>query len=133
MNEELEQDLVDNHGIFDLYNEEPDNSNQPVQLNLFGFQCGDGWYDIIDSLAEYIERQPVDMQVVQVKEKFGMLRFYYTITNSEDEGYSHMINGAVQFAKEISAHVCEECGDNGEHRKDGGWFRTRCDSCFDNQ
>lgn len=132
MNEELEQDLVDNHTIFDLYNEEPDNSNQPVQLNLYGFQCGDGWYDIIDSLAEYIERQPVDMQVVQVKEKFGMLRFYYTITNSEDEGYSYMINGAVQFAKEMSAYVCEECGDSGEHRKDGGWFRTRCDSCFDN-
>lgn len=46
----------------------------------WGFQCGDGWYGLIDGLCEVLQRD-TDMDgepqavAMQVKEKFGSLRF----------------------------------------------------------
>ena len=56
-------------------------------LMVFGFEHGDGWFDIIWELCEKIEEdlkqttKPIgseieDFEVIQVKEKFGTLRFY---------------------------------------------------------
>jgi len=51
-------------------------------LMCFGFECGDGWFDLIDVLCStiqsYLDSNPSKQQVVvvQVKEKFGTLRFY---------------------------------------------------------
>lgn len=58
-------------------------------------------------------------QAVQVKEKFGTLRFYLTRTTPEQDRY-------VEFAEAMSAKVCEHCGAPGK-RRDGGWVRTLCD------
>lgn len=56
----------------------------PTTENLmcYGFQCGDGWFDLIWQLSEQIEaycqQQPIaaDLMAVQAKQKFGELRFY---------------------------------------------------------
>ena len=56
---------------------------------------------------------------VQVKEKFGGLRFYY-------EGGDEHISGMVRMAEEWADHSCEECGKPGKSRS-GGWIRTLCD------
>lgn len=48
----------------------------------YGFQCGDGWFDLIWQLSEQIETycqqhpEAAELMAVQVKEKFGELRFY---------------------------------------------------------
>lgn len=101
----------------------------------WGFECGDGWYNIINTLCEkiqhYIDWKSRDMteedkeafQVVadQVKEKFGTLRFYF-------HGGDEMIEGMVSMAEAITNITCEDCGNIGQHRTQG-WHRVVCESC----
>lgn len=106
-------------------------------LMCWGFECGDGWYQVLDSLcgniqsyidwknrsaaAGYKDFEPVEQVVaVQVKEKFGGLRFYY-------EGGDNHISGMVRMAESWASVTCEECGAPGKHRS-GGWIRTLCDN-----
>lgn len=154
-------------------------------LMCWGFECGDGWYNIIDALCANIqhkidwsrkqraralrknralkkallgdnswliryyqpdvskgmpvrdytmesvkndikkiafeEPKPAIPQVVavQVKEKFGGLRFY---VNGGTDGIYDMIS----MAESMSVVTCEECGSPGRRRR-GGWIRTLCD------
>ena len=55
---------------------------------------------------------------IQVKEKFGGLRFY--LKNSTPE-----IDKAVQLAETMSYNTCEVCGKRGT-RRDTSWIRTLC-------
>jgi len=59
------------------------------------------------------------IKVVQIKEKFGGLRFYY-------DGGNETIRGMESMAESWAAHTCETCGDRGT-RRHGGWVRTLCD------
>lgn len=59
------------------------------------------------------------INISQIKEKFGGLRFYY-------DGGDNEISGMVRMAESWAAHSCETCGDRGEQRS-GGWIRTLCD------
>ena len=61
------------------------------------------------------------IEAVQVKEKYGTLRFY---TNE----YDSTINSLISFAENMSACTCEECGAPGT-ADPGGWIKTRCDTC----
>lgn len=105
-------------------------------LMCWGFECGDGWYNIINQLCANIQHH-VDwaqeqkekygrgegcsqVVAVQIKEKFGTLRFY---TDGGDE----QIYGMIRMAESMSAVTCEECGAPGKHRS-GGWIRTLCDT-----
>ena len=56
---------------------------------------------------------------VQVKEKFGTLRFYVDNT-------CERMDGAIEMAEYMSGCICEECGNPGKQRG-GGWIRTLCD------
>lgn len=95
----------------------------------WGFDCGDGWYNIIDTLCFQIQnhidwknRNGVEEvpQVVaeQVKEKFGTLSFY-------NRGGDDYTDGMVVMAEAMSAITCEVCGNPGKIRS-GGWIRTLC-------
>ena len=100
-----------------------------------GFAIGKGWYPIIDSLCRQIQHHVEWKQeqkekyrrgsgceqvvVLQIKEKFGGLRFYY-------RGGDDVVDGMVRMAESWAGHSCEECGNVGKHRG-GGWIRTLCD------
>ena len=58
---------------------------------------------------------------LQVKEKWGTLRFY--ISPSTDE-----MEEAIQKAQEESSIVCEMCGNPGKF-SDTGWCMVRCEGC----
>ena len=93
-------------------------------LMCWGIECGDGWYDLIHDVCHYAQFQTdhnkaPQMVAVQVKEKFGTLRFYY---NGGDDRTS----GAVSFAELISGRTCEVCGKPGE-RSNTGWITVRCE------
>ena len=56
------------------------------EINIYkkyGCQCGDGWFELIQELCQRItnmykfEGIDIDIEILQVKEKFGKLRFYY--------------------------------------------------------
>lgn len=78
--------------------------NEPITHNLmpFGFECGDGWFDILWRLSKTISHVDPAAKAFQVKEKFGTLRFYADCNDIADK--------AIQRAEEESAKTCEECG-----------------------
>lgn len=57
--------------------------------------------------------------VLQIKEKFGGLRFYY-------QGGDAEVHGMVTMAEAWAGFSCEVCGERGE-RRNSGWIRTLCD------
>lgn len=78
MNSKLEQQLF--HDFPKLYLAK----SSPIILNLMngGFECGDGWFNLIYELSKKIEEQndkiadPNDYFIaMQVKEKYGSLEF----------------------------------------------------------
>ena len=95
----------------------------------WGFEVGDGWYNIIRNLMSQIQHhidwKNRDSEVVQqvtldqVKEKFGTLRFYYT-------GGDDRIRGMVTMAEAMSAVTCEVCGNAGKFRG-RNWYYTSCE------
>ena len=103
----------------------------------WGFDCGDGWFNILNQLMSNIQhytdwnndnfakgytqyKQVPQVTLDQVKEKFGTLRFYYT-------GGDEHISGMVRMAESMSGVTCEECGSPGKTRG-RGWIYTACDA-----
>lgn len=85
----------------------------------YGFECDDGWFKLLWKLSKDLELANFTGQVIQVKEKFGELRFYHTGCNDVCE---YLINDA----EESSAFICEICGRKGKLRKIKGWLKTLC-------
>lgn len=124
MNDNLDKKLVEKYPkIFrDRY------ADMRVTCMCWGFECGDGWYQIIDELCEKIQNHidtndVAQVIAVQVKEKFGGLRFY--ITGGDDYVYD-----LIDEAEFKSYKTCEHCGstDDVEQTK-GGWISTLCGKC----
>lgn len=110
----------------------------------WGFECGDGWFLLIDNLCyciqKYIdqhnegveyckthniktkEKKVEQVVAVQVKEKLGSLRFYY-------DGWNDYIRGAVTLAENLSFHTCEICGSTKNIGHTTGWITTICEEC----
>ena len=114
------------------------NKDMKETCMCWGFECGDGWFNILDQLMSNIQhhidwnnqnfekgykqyKQVAQVTLDQVKEKFGTLRFYYT-------GGDDIIDGMVRMAESMSGVTCEECGNVGE-RRGGGWVHTYCTPC----
>ena len=145
----------------------------PIQ---FGFECGDGWYMLLDELMSHIKNhmnnvnRNIDsefkyrwmqklsyhlrirtsakqkrlrklgdwiyanapkggkphmiLQIDQIKEKFGGLRFYYT-------GGDNTIDGMVSLAEGLSYRICEDCGTTKNIGRTSGWIRYICLECHE--
>jgi len=139
------------------------NGDKRETCMVWGFECGDGWYNILDTLCANIQHridckletielahklneelkeaesnafegwpdwkmrnprkipEPIEQVVaIQVKEKFGTLRFYFM-------GGDDVIDGMVSMAESMSARMCEICGVPTTRDQEDGWVRTRCD------
>lgn len=120
MNEKLESKL---------YEKYPKIFMSDSDISFWGIECDDGWYDLIDELCAIIQnwnnnKSEIDqITVIQIKEKFGTLRFYY-------DGGDNFIDGSVSFAERISSKICETCGNSGKLRHDS-WMVTLCDNHYD--
>jgi hypothetical protein len=95
-------------------------------LMAFGFDCGDGWFDLLRRLIT--DLVPYDIEVLQVKEKFGTLRFYTGGVPSDD---SDKIWSRIDQAELESETTCEKCGSTDAKLRGGGWIVTLCDKCND--
>jgi len=158
MRKELDEALVARYPL--IFKDR--NGGMRTTLMCWGFECGDGWYNIIDVLcgklsSEYLSaksrydfikdkvgeklyggsgdiitqgeidlrKQIVDEEAakvpvaVQVKEKFGGLRFY--VNGATDKHWSY-----INFAESMSYRTCEQCGNPGKTYTDG-WHMTLCD------
>lgn len=75
---------------------------------------------------EQLGREAAQLPVIlQVKEKFGELRFYMKGGTAAHEAY-------VDFACAMSIRVCEVCGAPGQ-RRDTRWVKTLCDTHYQEQ
>jgi len=100
----------------------------------FGFECGDGWFDLLYKLARRVDRQvdklPSDehdgVMFFQIKEKFGSLRIYWRITIANSDIVEN-IRALVNYAEYKSTKLCDKCGKEGISRNDIGWVRTLCE------
>ena len=99
---------------------------------FWGFEHGDGWFHIIDSLCfdiqKYIDfKKDIVPQVVasQVKEKFGGLRFYTAYA------YSDEFEAIIEKYEELSLKTCEYCGRPGTINDTRSWIKTLCSMCND--
>lgn len=90
---------------------------------IFGFECGDGWYPLINAACALIQGdiQATGNHLVasQVKQKFGGLRFYY-------RGGDDYAASVISLAESLATHVCEVCGAFGKGVVLFGWMHTRC-------
>jgi hypothetical protein len=98
-----------------------------------GFQCGDGWFELVWRLCERLE--PVVSQlnamlpdgelfeVLQVKQKMGSLRFYVSQCDAA-------IEAEIDAARLESLRICENCGRPGTLRNRNGWLVVFCDNCL---
>lgn len=112
MKKELQQEL------FDLAPGWFGRTNPRASLMYFGFEVGDGWYKLLRQLI--IDLKPVvsdKFKVVQVKEKFGGLRFYV-------DGASSVADKLIEEAERKSYTVCEVTGGIGSLHSRGGWVKT---------
>ena len=131
MTKKLEQKLFNRFYFF--HPEFPDT----VSLMCYGFECEDGWFDLIWELCEEIEKSENimkfdkqakklllgkdDLNVFQVKEKYGGLRFYM-------DGCSVETQKIINKFEDKSLTICERCGTFGEIRS-GRWVKVLCDKC----
>lgn len=115
------------HGLEALLNERHPavfrGRTRPITESLMAFGCehGDGWFGILDAICEALERfsRPEDQvpEAVQIKEKFGELRFYY-------DGGDMADYGVTGLAENFSRQICEVTGVPGRLTSSKGYYRT---------
>jgi hypothetical protein len=95
-----------------------------------GLSCLPGWYSLIDQLCAtiqgYVESELMpQISIIQIKEKFGCLRFYY-------EGGNPTTCALAQFALKLSTRICESCGasnDTVKRVQRNNWIKHLCPDC----
>jgi len=108
--------------FFDRFSFIKTSGDPKKDLLCFGFECGEGWKDLLWDLClklEYTEKDNEHFQVMQVKEKFGSLRFYVSVAS--DESFD-----LIAEAENISTRTCEICGEPGEIKTPANWLKCRC-------
>jgi hypothetical protein len=95
--------------------------NQKARLKHAMDNPGDNAFiETIPEIETKVKRALEDLPtIIQVKEKYGGLRFYV-------EGGTKEMADYIDFAEALSLHICEECGSPGEPRNDG-WTKTLCE------
>ena len=102
------------------------NPDPTLQSNLmaFGWQCGKGWYPLIEELIDKLQmienKQHIGLEITEIKEKYGGLRVYTNIGTDE-------IWDLIDGYERKSFTICEQCGKPGSLRNNHGWFTTLCD------
>ena len=87
----------------------------------------EGWKNIISEMKEHAE--PYDVEWLQIKEKFGTLRAYF----SSPSEYHELVSDIVGEAEMLSSITCIVCGKPGKLTKLGYWILTLCGECEANR
>ena len=131
MRKDLELQLVkDFPEIYALYG----NENSCMGRSEQGFQHDDGWYDLVyclsKQIAEISNKYEVRIIALQVKEKFGSLKFYYSL-DPERDSTRQEVNKSIRQAEADSLVTCEICGKEGskDKGKKAGRTKVLCSEC----
>jgi hypothetical protein len=100
--------------IFYGYNE------KEISLDEVLLHIPNGWHQIVTKLIQDLEAMGWDGKLIQIKEKFGGLRFY-----AKYETYS--LQKRISETEEESYATCQKCGKPGKARNFSGWISTVCE------
>lgn len=125
----------------------------------WGIECPIGWFHILEQLCtilefhnmEFVKNYGIAIVADQVKEKFGTLRFYYTIRSVDKDGvvvedhvgednkrgiaieYLTMLaDQIISTADHLTERTCSRCGIplNDKNKVDtDGWITYICKEC----
>ena len=102
----------------------------PHPYELFGVECGKGWYKLLDPIFEYIENYNKDkdeneqITIHQIKEKWGLLVVYPNFATDE-------LFKLIDEAEDKSQYICEFCGsEENVGCRETGWISTMCLDCL---
>jgi len=132
MKQRLEDQLLEDFSWL----ETRDNSYTEEKLGFcITMECDDGWYDLIHNLCQDIQNycntndiNTNKLRLLQVKEKFGLLRFYiHILDENNDAVYLDDIDDIVTKYEVLSGHTCEVCGETGSMQACHGWLKTLCE------
>lgn len=92
--------------------------------------CGPGWYPLVAQVNLKLCELDVHHQVLQVKEKFGTLR-YYAESHTDDELKYRDFCAVTSDAERLSTTICEQCGNGGRLcvSSHGVRMKTLCREC----
>ena len=92
---------------------------------------GEGWDEIVTDLDRDLKQIFPSYVIHQMKEKFGILRFYWGSGESDPNPVKiAAADEIVEAAHAKSAVTCEMCGESGSPCKPNGfWLRTLCEKC----
>jgi hypothetical protein len=107
----------------------------PSPLQFRGIEAGDGWFNLLHQLLTEIEAKAITAgiskrkwpRVLQIKEKFGVLRFSIDIS-AFDAIDLELVRNIISAAETKSLEICEECGEPGTLYK-SGWMHVKCLEC----
>lgn len=117
-----------------IKNTYPDN----YRLDEYGMCVGNGWIALINRMTDrlieiinvYNEDNNTEYKLIirQIKEKFGGLRYYYSVDGLEwGTEFSNRIRELVSYYESAAYFICEVCGAYGDRYSDNGWLRTVCE------
>ena len=132
MNVELQRKLFENYPkIF----QDKDKGIMKTCM-CWGIGGPDSWYDLIDSMCKTLQwntDQNKYPQVVadQVKEKFGILRFFYHLEGNTENAYKlGVIDGIIHTYEDMTAKICCKCGSHKNIQSTKGWVSYQCEDCL---
>jgi hypothetical protein len=97
------------------------NNISPTRIS---FSAPSGWKDIIVELNEKLNEIDPNHKVMQIKEKFGALRYYASF--SDDVNIDRCWDLIDEYSDK-TAEACEVCGGEAKAITTKGWVHTMCD------
>ncbi|RLC97005.1 MAG: hypothetical protein DRI46_13370 [Chloroflexi bacterium] len=92
-----------------------------------------GWEHLFEEADKLIAVVDPDYEIIQIKEKFGGMRYYYTHSEGcklDVEARSALWQ-LVGDIEDRAGTICERCGDPSERQNRDHWITTICDGCFE--
>ena len=102
------------------------NANPKKSAMNYGFCCDDGWVSLIWELCVKLENLKVPITIVQIKQKFGMIRCYVNPIESPIAKQAFKLINETELK---SSKICEKCGNHGKLHQEG-YMKTLCDKCY---
>jgi hypothetical protein len=105
----------------------PSAFDKPGDMMTGANNVGEGWHKIIEDLEGELNTIDPHYEILQVKEKFGGLRYYAAPSRDLIKSDRDLFHSWIAEAESRSFNTCEVCGERGTSRA-GGWIKTLCDT-----
>ena len=90
-----------------------------------------GWYQLVIDCDSELSRIDPNYSLLQVKEKFGGLRYYF---QPSDPSFRDEMDAVVSKYEEIASRTCEATGNPGVLMKSpGNWYKTLSPECAESK